>query len=81
MAMCIGSEQWRGLPKELRARIILLVRHTEDGMTTMQDQKTLLRVLALWLDFCDPEDVIEFIETLPGYTEEALEDIEVVCQD
>lgn len=79
--MCIGSEHWDGLPKELQTRIVFLVRHTEEGMTTIRDQDTLLRVLALWLDFCDPADVAEFIEATPEYNEEEPEDIDFVCRD
>jgi len=81
MAMCIGSERWEGLPKDLQRGIVFLVRHAEEGMTTMRDQAILLRVLALWLDFCDPADVTEFIETMPEYNEEEPEDIEFACQD
>ena len=81
MTMCIGSERWEQLPKELQTRIVFLVRHIEDGMTTIRDYETLLQVIALWLDFCDPADVAEFIESLPEYDAEEPEDIEFVCQD
>jgi len=81
MTMCIGSENWNTLSEPLKQRIVMLVRHTDEGMTTMRDQKTLLDVLALWLDFCDPADVGEFLESLPEYDEPEPESIGFVCQD
>lgn len=80
MTMCIGSENWNALPESFKQRIVLLVRHTDEGMTTMRDQKTLLEVLSQWLDFCDPADVGEFVESLPEYDEPEPENIEVACQ-
>jgi len=79
--MCIGSGNWIALPAHLRIRIVWLVRHTEEGMTTERDCDTLLDVLTQWLDFCDPADVAEFIEALPEYNEEEPEDIDFVCRD
>lgn len=76
VAMCIGSERWEELSPEFRMRIILLDRHTDEGMTTMQDQNTLRRVLARWLDFCDPADVAEFFDAMPEYEEQGPEDVE-----
>lgn len=81
MAMCIGSENWDALPEPLKRRIVILFRHVDEGMTTMRDQETLMGLMALWLDFCDPADVAEFIETMPEYDEDEQEDIEFVCQD
>jgi len=81
MSMCIGSENWTALPTHLRVRIVWLVRHTEEGMTTEQDRDTLLDMLSLWLDFCDPEDVVELIERQPEYDMVEPEDIDRACQD
>ena len=81
MAMCIGSERWEDLPPELQRRTVFLVRHTEEGMTTIRDQETLLELLALFLDFCDGADVAEFVATLPDYDEDEREVIEFVCRD
>lgn len=70
MAMCIGSERWGDLPEDLQRRTVLLVRHTEEGMTTVRDQVTLLELLARFLDFCDGADVAEFVMTLPDYDDD-----------
>lgn len=84
MAMCIGSENWFALDPEQRRKIVYLIRHVEEGMTTPVDLDTLHQILAEWLDFCDPADVAEFIVAVPEYDEEERENTEVLerlCQD
>lgn len=79
--MCFGSDNWNAQPAHLRVRIVWLMRHTEEGLTTRADHDTLLDVLATWLDFCDPQDVVELIESQPEYDMVEPEDIESVCRD